>query len=385
MNNMKILRQLILPLFLINIFSAGIIHAQTVDEIFNKYIKSYHTYASVTLPYYLFIPDAYDSQLQYPLVLCLHGSGERGDNPSAVKLNSMAIVWARDSNQTRWPCFILVPQCPASQWWTITNIEQNVNDFLDSLLNEFSIDTNRLYITGLSMGGYGTWDMIARYPTRFAAAVPMSGGGDSSQASLIKHIPIWNFHGAQDGTVPVTASRKMITALENAGDTIVYTNCHNGDCTGLPDNVIAEKIQNGAKHLYTEYQYGSHAIWDEAYNYVFLLPWVFSQSKPNTSTDLVEEYLSSLPKKPVLFQNYPNPFNLNTTIRFELPPVRTRYIASLRVYDLLGREVATLANGPISANTYQVQWNAEGLSSGIYIYILTARNFTETKKLLLLK
>jgi predicted peptidase len=133
---------------------------------------------------------------------------------------------------------------------------------LDSLLNEFSVDTNRMYITGLSMGGYATWDLIVRFPNKFAAAVPMSGGGDVSKVMLIKHIPIWDFHGAQDGTVPVKNSRDMMTAFENTGTTVVYTNCHHGDCTGLPDSVIADTLKNGARHIYTEYQNGGHAIWD---------------------------------------------------------------------------------------------------------------------------
>jgi dienelactone hydrolase len=297
----------------------------------------------------------------------------------------MAVVWARDSNQTRWPCFILVPQCPAGQWWTYTNIELNVIDFLDSLLTASSIDTNRLYITGLSMGGYGTWDMIARYPARFAAAVPMSGGGNSSQASLIKDIPIWNFHGAQDGTVSVTESRNMITALENAGDTIVYTNCHNGDCTGLTDSIIAEKIEDGAKHLYTEYQYGGHAIWDEAYNYIYLLPWVFSQSKTNGIVVSAKESPSSIPEEYFLSQNYPNPFNSSTIIRYKIPNTATGYTASILVYDLLGRSIATLVNEQKSAGNHQVQWNAADIPSGIYFYRLEVGGFREAKKLILVK
>jgi dienelactone hydrolase len=339
----------------------------------------------VTLPFYLFIPEGYDPQIHYPLVLCLHGAGERGDNSSAVKLNSMAIVWARDSNQTHWPCFILVPQCPAGQWWTTTNIEQNINDMVDSLIAAASIDTNRLYITGLSMGGYGTWDLIARYPTRFAAAIPMSGGGDSSQTSLIKHIPIWNFHGAQDGTVPVTESRKMITALENAGDTIVYTHCHNGNCTGLPDSIIGERTANGAKHLYTEYSNGGHAIWNVAYNYVYLLPWVFSQSKTTGSSESVTDNSVSLPEVYVLSQNYPNPFNSSTIIHYRIPQAAIKYFVSLSVYDLLGRKIATLVNEQKSGGDFQVQWNAANVPTGIYFYLLKVGNFKEAKKLTLIR
>ena len=200
---MKTFHKLVFTWLIVISFISGMIHAQTVDEIYNKFIKRYHTYQSTTIPYYIFEPSSYNPQIHYPLVLCLHGSGERGDNPSAVEKNSMATVWAKDTNQARWPCFILVPQCPTNGSWIDLNLMQTVNDILDSLKLEFSIDTNRLYITGLSMGGYGTWSMLINYPTKFAAAVPMSGGGDSSQVKLIKQIPIWDFHGAIDKTVDV--------------------------------------------------------------------------------------------------------------------------------------------------------------------------------------
>lgn len=368
-------------IFLYLVFAENI-YAQSVDEIFNKFIKRYHTYQGTTLPYYIFVPAVYDPHIQYPLVLCLHGIGENGDNPSAVKKNSMATVWARDSNQTRWSCFILVPQCPSNGWWTNSNIMLAVNNILDSLMVEFSVDTNRLYVTGLSMGGYGTWDAIVRFPNKFAAAVPMSGGGDPSKAALIKYTPIWNFHGALDATVPVTESRKMITALENAGSTVIYTDCHNGDCTGLPDSVIAGTIKNGAKQLYTEYKYGNHLIWDQAYNSVFLLPWVFSQSKVQAPTGVGEENSNSLPTESSLSQNYPNPFNPLTTIGFTL---REKSHVVLKVYDLLGREVATLVDEWLSTGNYTRVWNAASMPSGVYFYRMQAGSLIETKKLVLLR
>jgi poly(3-hydroxybutyrate) depolymerase len=382
---MNIFSRLIITILITSGFFFGSIHAQSVDEIFNKFTKRYHTFQSTTLPYYIFVPAAYDPQIEHPLVLCLHGAGEVGDNPSAVKKNSMATVWARDSNQLRWPCFILVPQCPSGGWWTGSNIVSTVNAIMDSLLTEFSVDINRIYVTGLSMGGYGTWDLLVRFPNKFAAAVPVCGAGDRSKAALIKHIPIWAFHGALDGTVPVTGSREMITALENVGASVVYTNCHNGDCTGLPDTVIADLLKNGARLLYTEYQYGGHSIWDQAYNNVFLLPWVFSQSKLITPTEIERESYSSLPKEISLSQNYPNPFNPSTTIEYQIPNVGAQNIVSLRVYDILGREVATLVNEQKPAGTYNVQWNAKDLTSGVYYYRLQAGSFTETKKLILLR
>jgi predicted peptidase len=290
---MKNFWRLITAWVIVSGLASGTVHAQSVDQIFSRFIKRYHTYQSITLPYYLFVPANYDPRTKYPLVLCLHGAGEKGDNPSAVKNNSMAIVWARDTNQTRWPCFILVPQCPINGSWVylpgpgsynsdvipISPDLSAVNDLVDSLLVEYSVDQDRLYVTGLSMGGFATWDLIVRFPDKFAAAIPMSGAGDTSKAGLIKHIPIWDFHGAMDNVVPVTGSREMISALQRAGVPAVYTHCHNGDCTGLPDSVIADRIKSGRKLFYTQYQDGWHSIWDQAYNTAFLLPWTFSQSK----------------------------------------------------------------------------------------------------------
>jgi predicted peptidase len=267
---------------------------QTPKEIFQEFQKHYHTFSGVTLPYYLFIPKDYDSSKQYPLVLCLHGAGERGDDSTAVERHGLATVWAKDNNQTKHPCFILVPQCPVNHRWVnsdwhigffsvnkipISNELLNVNDILDSLINNYSIDTNRIYITGLSMGGYGTWYMIIHYPNRFAAAVPMSGGGDTTKARVIKNIPIWDFHGTKDNVVPVKASRRMIKALEEVGRTVLYTNCKDTNCTGISDSLLEARINIGANLIYTEYKNGMHAIWDKAYANPYLLKWVFMQNK----------------------------------------------------------------------------------------------------------
>jgi len=372
---MKNIQRTILLGFLGTVMLYGIIHAQTVDEIFSRFVKSYHSFQGTTLPYYIFTPESYKPEEKYPLILCLHGAGERGDDPSAVKDNSMAVVWARDSNQVRWPSFIVVPQCPYNGWWTNSNIVLNVNFVLDSLLDNLPIDTNRVYITGLSMGGYGTWDMIVRYPWKFAAAVPVCGGGDSSKASLIKNIPIWNFHGALDYTVPVINSRMMITALENAGADVVYT-------YGLTDSTIEDTIKNGVKLLYTEYENGGHSIWDQSYNNSFLLSWVFSQTKREAPSDI--KIADQLPANFKLGQNFPNPFNPETIIPFSIP---SKSFVSLKIYDLLGNEVATLLNEELASGEYHIPFLVLHfpLSSGVYFYRLEAGKIVKTKKLILLK
>jgi predicted peptidase len=376
--------------------------AQTAGEIYAEFSKGYYTYQGVTLPFYFFIPRGYDSSKEYPLVLCLHGSGEKGDNPSAVENNSMAVVWARDSNQTRWPCFILVPQCPTNSSWVhlygpgsyntstipISTELLAVLHLLDSLTTGHAVDTSRVYVTGLSMGGFATWDLIARFPDRFAAAIPMSGAGDTSRASLMGKMAIWDFHGALDNVIPVAGSREMMHALEAAGDTVVYTHCRDGDCTGLPDAVIAQKIKSGAMYLYTEYQYGQHGIWDNAYNTPLLMPWFYSKSKANRVVAVQSATSVPVPTEMESSQNYPNPFNPSTRIQFSVP---TRSRVRLTIFNLLGQQVAELANEEMSAGSFERIWNAN-VASGLYFYRLEAvsvtdpsKRFVDVKKMILLK
>jgi predicted esterase len=361
---------------------AGLIHAQTVDEIYQKFEKGYHTYKAITLPYHLFVPENYSTEEIYPLVLCLHGAGERGDDSLAVRKNSMAIVWARDSIQARWPCFILVPQCPLYWDWISTDIMLTVTDLLDSLTAIFTVDTDRVYTTGLSMGGIGTWWYLAAYPGKYAAAVPVCGSGDTLQANTIKHIPIWAFHGALDNVVPVSGSRNMISALEREGLTAVYTDCHHGDCTGISDSLLAAGIAAGAKLLYTEYEYGGHSIWDQAYNNPFLLPWVFAQSRTNQAPVSAGENITPLPGNLYLTQNFPNPFNSSTTIKFQTP---NPSFTTLILYNLLGEEIAIILEKNLQAGEYAVQFNAGRLASGVYFYCLSWGNFRITRKLVLIK
>jgi predicted peptidase len=235
-------------------------------------IGSYKAKDSLNLPYRLFIPKNYDSKKTYPLVLALHGAGERGtDDSIQLTTHHLATVWAVDSNQAKRPSFILAPQCPP--WpavWVNTPFGQGtynqdkvplqpplraVVELLDSMLIKYSIDTNRIYVVGLSMGGYATWDILMRYPKRFAAAVPICGGADTSKAPLIKHVPIWAFHGDSDKTVPVEATRQMIAALRKAG--------------GTP--------------RYTEYPKVGHGSWGPALQEPELPLWLFAQKRTSTT------------------------------------------------------------------------------------------------------
>lgn len=214
------------------------------------------------LPYRLMIPLNYDKQQKYPLVLFLHGAGERGDDNAKQLIHGMN-DFAKDENRTKYPAFVIAPQCPTGQKWADVDWGADTHalpvkpsesmqltlDLLVALQKEFSIDAKRLYVTGLSMGGYGTWDVISRYPGMFAAAVPICGGGDEKQAGLLSKLPIWVFHGDQDKAVKPERSRNMVEAIKKAG----------------------------GKPLYTEYEGVGHNSWDRAYSDPKMMEWMFAQ------------------------------------------------------------------------------------------------------------
>jgi MYXO-CTERM domain-containing protein len=208
------------------------------------------------MPYRLGKPPAYDPTKKYPLVVFLHGSGEAGtDNRLQISKNigtsTPGSVFTTAANQAKFPTFFIAPQTPNkdSAWLSGTPQVLATLKLITALEAEFSIDPGRLYLTGLSIGGRGTWMLLMENPNLFAAGVPMSGEGDTTMAGKIAKIPIWNFHGAMDTAINVKGSRDMIAAITAAG--------------GHP--------------LYTEYPNGQHDIWFQAYNTANLLPWMNSQ------------------------------------------------------------------------------------------------------------
>jgi predicted peptidase len=188
------------------------------------------------LKYRLLPPKEYDADQKYPLVIFFHGAGERGDDNEKQLVHGMA-DFASDDVMQNHPCFVAAPQCPDGvQWvdtpWTAdshtmpkepTLPMQLSLELIGVLEKKFSIDANRIYVTGLSMGGFGVWDAIQRQPKRFAAAVPICGGGDPAYAKQIAHVPVWAFHGDQDTAVKVERSRNMIEAIKEAGGSPRYT------------------------------------------------------------------------------------------------------------------------------------------------------------------
>jgi predicted peptidase len=186
--------------------------------------------AGKALPYRLLKPLAYDPATKYPLVVLLHGGGERGMDNAKQMVHGVP-QFASKQNRQKHPCFLIAPQCPEGAKWVdvdwgaaahtipkkMTEPTRLTSELIDSLPREYSIDTYRIYLTGLSMGGFGVWDLLARFPNRFAAAVVVCGGADEATAERIKHVPIWAFHGARDTAVMPSRSQNMIAALKKAG------------------------------------------------------------------------------------------------------------------------------------------------------------------------
>ena len=222
------------------------------------------------MPYRLFVPLNYKANKKYPIVLFLHGAGERGSNNSSqLTANKGAIVWAETQNQLQHPCFVLAPQCANNKQWVNASWSEGKSNqkttpiseqlalalsILDSLCKEYKIDNARIYITGISMGGYGTWDAITRFPNKFAAAIPICGGGDSSRVHMIKNLPIRCFHSSDDPIVPVKGTRDMVKAINALGP-------------------------NNRGEFYTEYTDKGHGSWNAAYSDSTLIDWLF-EAKP---------------------------------------------------------------------------------------------------------
>ena len=171
---------------------------------------------AMKLDYELYLPPDYvkDDAKKWPLIVFLHGSGERGHDVAAVKKHGPPkIVEAKDSPLSG--RFIVVsPQCPEKQWWKTDDL----NALLDDVMAKYHVDADRVYLTGLSMGGFGTWAWAVHDPGRFAAIAPMCGKGDPTKADQIRNMPIWNFHGEKDNTVPIKNSEEMVEAVKATGN-----------------------------------------------------------------------------------------------------------------------------------------------------------------------
>ncbi|MDP6457415.1 MAG: prolyl oligopeptidase family serine peptidase [Candidatus Marinimicrobia bacterium] len=176
----------------------------------------------IDFKYLLFLPQDYNEsqKTRWPLILFLHGKGERGEDLDLVKIHGIPKIVATEKE---FPFIAVSPQCPIDHVWADDFMQQKVLDLLSKIVHNYRVDRNRIYLTGLSMGGYGTWSLATSRPDLFAAAVPICGGGDPSTVSKLKDLPIRVFHGALDKVVLSENSEKMVTALQKAGGNVTYT------------------------------------------------------------------------------------------------------------------------------------------------------------------
>ncbi len=181
---------------------------------------------SVPLNYLLYLPEDYDPNRKegYPTILFLHGAGERGDS-----LNILT-HWGppRIAEEQGLPFIVISPQCPKGYWWT--SMMFPLKSLLDYSIKTYNIDTSRIYLTGLSMGGYGTFAFSLLYPNYFAAVAPMCGGGTPSMVNFCNNYPpIWVFHGDADKIVPIGSSQIMVDKMKDAGYDVKFTIYKGGD------------------------------------------------------------------------------------------------------------------------------------------------------------
>jgi predicted peptidase len=195
--------------------------------------------------YWLYLPEKYDAdkEAKWPLLLFLHGAGERGEDPQRVKIHGPPKL----ADKKAFPFIIVSPQVAPDKRWRA----ESLGTLLDEVISKHHVDKDRVYVTGLSMGGAGTWSVAAAYPDRFAAIVPICGFGRAEIAEKIKHLPIWVFHGAKDKAVTLERSQEMVDALKAAG----------------------------AEPKFTIYPDAGHDSWTETYNNQEVYDWLLKQRR----------------------------------------------------------------------------------------------------------
>ncbi len=205
----------------------------------------------VAMDYLIYLPKDYESQEAWPLLLFLHGAGERGNNLELVKKHGPP---KRIAGGEDFPFIVVSPQCPPGRHWQPSELAA----LLDEVCEKHRVDEDRIYVTGLSMGGFGTWALANYLPDRLAAIVPICGGGERHWVRNFTHLPVWVFHGAKDTAVPLARSEQMVEALKAAGGNVKFT--------VYPD--------------------AGHDSWTETYNNPELYTWLLQQKRiPRTKTN----------------------------------------------------------------------------------------------------
>lgn len=242
-----------------------VLKTEKVIDVYQEFTYS-TTSGEVELPVRLYVPADYSEEYAYPVLLFLHGAGERGDDNEAQLKNVLQNLFD-DPESPVYQSIVVVPQCPEGKQWVMTPWEEgsyhlddvpeseelkSVISYLSELEKEYSINKNRIYIMGISMGGFGTWNAIMRHPELFAAAMPVCGGADPSYAWKVKDLPIRTYHGDADTAVPVSGTREMSAAL---------------------------KAEGAKDFTYIELAGYGHNVWDYASTDKAAIRWLFAQSK----------------------------------------------------------------------------------------------------------
>jgi predicted peptidase len=250
----------------------GLLKKPAVNPAFVPFQKKQFDYGEgKTLPYRVLYPDNYDKTKKYPLLLFLHGAGERGSD-NEKQLVHGAKLFLTEGNKKNFPAIVIFPQCPEESFWAVIKVDRTTtpakfefdysaeanwpltaaNELVKKIANEEAVDKSRIYISGLSMGGMGTFESVYRYPDLYAAALPICGGGDVSRYDKrVTKTPFWVFHGAADAVVNAQLSRDMVEKLESLK----------------------------AKVKYSEYPGINHNSWDNAFAEPDYLGWMFQQKR----------------------------------------------------------------------------------------------------------
>ncbi len=257
---------------LLILFVAGFAAATAVARTETGFLNRTLRIGNKTYRYQVYVPSEWNKSRRWPVILFLHGAGERGED--GLLQTQVGIATAIRMHKDRFPAIVVMPQCIRGSWWSADDMEAQALKALDQSVKEFKGDPNRVYLTGLSMGGYGTWDIAYKYPGKFAALVPICGGirppgkapasktgpmanPDADPYALVAQkvgkTPVWIFHGGADTTVPPAESRKMNEALKAAGATVKYT----------------------------EYEGVGHNSWDRAYAEPEFMTWLLAQNRSN--------------------------------------------------------------------------------------------------------
>lgn len=256
--------------FLFCFFSLNFLNAQDLSAYEHRlYINA----DGDTLPYRILFPEGYTSGKSYPLLLFLHGAGERG-NDNEMQLVHGSKLFLKPEVRSKYPAIVVFPQCPKEFYWARVERDPEradwafplyetpgkpmrlVMELVDMLMNDTKADPARMYVGGLSMGAMGTFELLSRMPDRFAAAFPICGGGNPLTVPLYaRNTPLWVFHGDADAVVPVRLSRRMVEAAQQAGSRVRYT----------------------------EYPGVNHNSWDNAFAEPELLPWLFKHRSKHSN------------------------------------------------------------------------------------------------------